>query len=247
MLNKLNKVIPQENSAAEVIRKLEALRNPEQARFHTRFFKTGPGEYGEGDKFLGLCVPVLRKMAQQYRHLPLTEIEVLLHSPFHEARLLAVIIMVKAYQSGTAQDCEALFQCYINHSYRINNWDIIDVSAPHIVGAHLYGKSPALLHKLAVSESLWERRIAILATFYMIRKGEYENTLAIAQKLLGDKQDLIHKAVGWMLREVAKRDLNLAKQFLRKHLQQMPRTALRYAIEKFPEALRKQYLRGAFH
>jgi len=220
------------------------MAKPERARISQRFFKTGPGEYGEGDRFIGLTVPQIRRLAQQYRELSPAATQRLLQSSIHEERLLALLILVDAFAAA-----DALGQAQINKIYRqstrfINNWDLVDASAPQIVGAFLWKRSKAPLRELACSANLWERRIAIIATFYLIRRDEFGPTLEIARQLLSDREDLIHKAVGWMLREVGKRDSAVEEKFLRRHYRQMPRTMLRYAIERFPEPHRQRYLRG---
>lgn len=209
-----------------------------------RFFKTGPGEYGEGDRFIGVRVPATRRVARMFRALPLADAQVLLASEIHEERLLALIILVDMYQRGTTERKREIFDLYLANTRHINNWDLVDASAEHVVGAHLRDKSRKPLHGLARSTSLWERRIAVMATFHFIKKNEFNETLKIAEMLFFDDQDLIHKAVGWMLREIGKRDLGVEEEFLRKHCRHMPRTMLRYAIEKFPEDKRRQYLQG---
>lgn len=209
-----------------------------------RFFKTGPGEYGEGDVFLGVRVPATRRIARQYEDLPLAETLELLPSAIHEERLLALLILVRNYRRGTAEDQAEIYRQYLSHTRCINNWDLVDSSAADIVGAYLDHRSRRPLHRLAQSASLWERRIAILATFHFIRQGEYGETLTLAETLAADREDLIHKAVGWMLREIGKRDQATAEAFLATHCRHLPRTMLRYAIEKFPEPLRQQYLQG---
>ena len=230
------------NTAADVRVALKQQANPEKAVLLGKYFKTGEGEYGAGDTFIGVIVPTLHIIARQFRHLPLEEITDLLTSPIHEDRLTALFIMVDQYEHAkTQQEKQALFDTYLAHTKTINNWDLIDSSAPEIVGGHLYGNSTELLTTLAHSSSLWERRIAVLATFYYISKGNGEETLRIAEILLHDTHDLIHKAVGWALREVGQKcSLTLEEAFLEKHRLTMPRTMLRYAIEKFtPE--RRQY------
>ena len=223
---------------------LESLANPEDALFLQRFFKTAAGQYGEGDRFLGIRVPVLRRLAKKYGTLPLDEVSRLLHAPFHEARLLALLILVRIYDRGDAALREQLFTFYLENTACINNWDLVDASAEHIVGRHLRGGSVRPLVRLARSKVVWERRIAIIATYHFIKLGTLAPTLQIAELLLGDSHDLIHKAVGWMLREVGKRDRQAAEDFLRSHCRSMPRTMLRYAIERFPPELRRAYLRG---
>lgn len=228
----------------EIRRQMNALANEEKAGILQRFFKTGPGEYGEGDKFLGIQVPQLRKLARQSKNLSIEETDQLLHSPFHEERLLALLILILQYRKGDGPTKEAVYHIYLQNTAFINSWDLVDVSAEHIVGAHLLNGSRKVLYDFARSNSLWERRIAILATFHYIKKEDFTDTLKISRMLLDDKADLIHKAVGWMLREIGKRDLAVEQDFLHKHYRSMPRTMLRYAIEKFPEDLRKRYLRG---
>jgi 3-methyladenine DNA glycosylase AlkD len=207
------------------------------------FFKTGPGEYGEGDRFLGTAVPDLRKLSIKYEALSRTDVAALLRSRWHEERLLALLILVRQYARGTDADRRAIHKLYLANTKYINNWDLVDLSASSIVGAHLDdGHDRALLHKLALSPSVWERRIAIIATFHYIKDGHYEDALTVAELLLRDDHDLIHKAVGWMLREIGKRNQAVEERFLKKHAARMPRTMLRYAIERFPEPLRRQYL-----
>jgi 3-methyladenine DNA glycosylase AlkD len=231
-------------SAQDIHERLHALGDPQQARLLQRYFKTGPGEYGEGDVFVGLRVPQVRKLAKDYRSLPFSETVRLLQSSIHEARLLALLILIHAYKRGDAAVQERIFCEYLRNTRFINKWDLVDVSAGHIVGSHLENGGRERLRTLAESKLLWERRIAVMATFYFIRQGEFDETLRIAGLLLRDPEDLIHKAVGWMLREVGKRDLAAEESFLRANYRMMPRTMLRYAVEKFPEGLRRQYLQG---
>lgn len=227
-----------------ITKRLKKLGNQEQAAVSQRFFKTGPGEYGEGDIFLGIRVPVLRKLAKTYHPISLKEAEKLLRTPIHEARLLALLLLVIAYAKGDEPTKKSVYQLYLKNTGYINNWDLVDTSAEHIVGAYLMERSKAPLFRLAKSHSLWERRIAVLSTFHFIKRHAFGDTLKIAEMLLADKEDLIHKAVGWMLREVGNRDLKTEETFLKKHYHNMPRTMLRYAIEKFPEPKRQQYLKG---
>ena len=231
-------------SAEEIPKRLQALYDPERIQVLQRFFKTGPGEYGHGDIFIGLRVPEVRRLAKEYGSLPISETIHLLQSPIHEARLLALLILIRIYTRGDALTQEQVYHAYLQNTRCINNWDLVDVSAEHIVGAHLKNKSRDRLHVLAVSNLLWDRRIAVMATFHFIKRGEFAETLHIAKFLLQDPEDLIHKAVGWMLREIGKRDRQTEESFLRDHYKIMPRTMLRYAIEKFPEDLRQRYLRG---
>lgn len=228
----------------EIQERLRALGDPQQARLLQRYFKTGPGEYGEGDIFVGMRVPQVRRLAKEYRSLSLSETVRLLQSPIHEARLMALLILIHAYTRGDAAVRDRIYGEYLSNTRFINNWDLVDISAGHIVGAHLKNGGRERLRALAESEMLWERRIAVMATSYFIRQGEFDETLLITGLLLRDPEDLIHKAVGWMLREVGKRDLAVEESFLRANYRLMPRTMLRYAIEKFPEGLRRRYLRG---
>jgi len=227
---------------ALVRRKLRELADPDDARFLQRFFKTGPGEYGAGDKFLGIRVPVTRRLAGELRDLPLDDVAALLQEPWHEARMLGLIMLANAYQRGTPAEQERIFKLYLANTDRVNNWDLVDLSAPNIVGAHLATRSRALLDKLARSKILWERRIAIVATQHLIRRGEFDDTLRIARMLLDDQHDLIHKAVGWMLREVGNKDRAPLEAFLDEHADHMPRTMLRYAIEQLSTTQRQAYM-----
>ncbi len=223
---------------------LHECANEADAKSLQRFFKTGPGEYGEGDRFIGIRVPVLRKIVAKFQDISLKDTLTLLHSGIHEERSFALATMVGKYRKGTTAEQKHIYELYLANTRYINNWDLVDSSAEHIVGAYLADKSREQLYELARSSSLWERRIAILATFHYIKRNELAETLVIAKILRADSEDLIHKAVGWMLREVGKRDQAMEEVFLNKHYQQMPRTMLRYAIERFPEKLRQQYLKG---
>lgn len=230
-------------TAAEVITSLKLYANPEKAIILARFFKTGPGEYGEGDKFMGVMVPTQRQLARQYRTLPLSEIKRLLTSAWHEVRLTALIILTERVKKISSEEDKEIFDFYLAHTIYINNWDLVDLSAPQIVGRYLLTRDRSILYKLAQSSLLWERRISILATLTFIRQGDFEDTLQLAELLLLDSEDLMHKAVGWMLREVGKRDLKKLTTFLDQHYRTMPRTMLRYAIERLSETQRQQYLR----
>jgi len=223
---------------------LMLLANKEIAEHSQRFFKTGKGEYGESDIFLGIRVPVLRKLVNKYRGISLEEVSKLLHSKFHEERLLAVLMLVQLFKTGGDEEQNQIYCLYLENTKFINNWDLVDISAGNIVGAYLYEKDRVPLYRLVKSQNLWERRISIISTFHFIRNYDFDDTLKIAEILLNDKEDLIHKAVGWMLREVGKRELEIEEEFLQEHYMKMPRTMLRYAIEKFPETRRKMYLRG---
>lgn len=231
-------------SAAKMRRTLRALADPAIAEHSQRFFKTGAGEYGEGDRFLGIRVPVLRAQVKKHPAISRSEIQKLLKSPYHEERLLALLFMVREFFKGDEEEKTALYEQYLNNTRYINNWDLVDCSAPQIVGAYLAGRDRKHLYQLVESKSLWERRIAIMATFHFIKQNEFEDTLRISERLLKDQEDLIHKAVGWMLREVGKRDLQVEEEFLKKHYRKMPRTMLRYAIEKFTKSRRARYLKG---
>jgi len=202
------------------------------------------GEYGEGDVFVGVTVPELRKLAKEYKTITLKEVKHLLRSPIHEERLLSLFLLIHRYSKGDEPEKKRIFELYLKNTNFINNWDLVDSSAGHIVGAFLFNKSKKPLYDLVKSDNLWERRISIISTFYFIKNNQFSDTLKISKILLPDKEALIHKAVGWMLREVGKRDISIEEPFLKKHYKNMPRTMLRYAIEKFPELKRQLYLKG---
>ena len=223
---------------------IRARASAQDAKVLQWFFKTGPGEYGEGDVFIGVRVPTLRALVKEFATADETTVNSLLASPIHEERLMALLILVRQFEKGTEADRARLYRFYLDRTDRINNWDLVDLSAPNIVGAHLLDRSRTLLDRLARSRSLWERRIAIVATHAFIRQRQFDDTLRIADRLLGDPHDLIHKATGWMLREVGKRDTAVLESFLAPRCRTLPRTMLRYAIERFPEARRQAYLRG---
>jgi 3-methyladenine DNA glycosylase AlkD len=220
------------------------MANPEKARVLQRFFNTGPGEYGEGDVFLGIQVPALRKLARENGDLNEKGLQALLRSSLHEERMLSLLVLIQKYSRGTEEERKKLYELYLANTSFINNWDLVDVSAEHVVGHFLMKADKRPLYRLAKSKSVWERRIAILATFHFIKQNEFSETLKIAAILLGDKEELIRKALGWMLREVGKRDPAAEERFLREHYRKMPRTMLRYAIERFPEEKRRRYLKG---
>lgn len=235
--------MPDATTLSSIRRRLKSLGNARDAEFLQRFFRTGPGEYGEGDKFLGIRVPATRSVAREFRDAPLDVVEQLLHEPWHEARLLAVILLSEAYKRGTPPERDAIYKLYMRNTARINNWDLVDTSAPYIVGPHLTrAKRTATLKRLATSRLLWERRIAALATFHYIKDGDMNDAIAVAELLLHDDHDLIHKAVGWMLREVGLRDRARLEMFLDTHAHEMPRTMLRYSLERLPERTRKHYM-----
>jgi 3-methyladenine DNA glycosylase AlkD len=229
-------------SVTSIRRELRALGDPSRVPILQRFFKTAPGEYGAGDRFLGIRVPVLRALARQHEALPLADGSTLLRSPWHEERLLALLILVRQYSRAGPETRDAIYRLYVRSTRFVNNWDLVDCSAEHIVGAHLRERDRRPLVRLARSRLVWARRIAIMATFHYIKRGELADTLRIARLLLGDEHDLVHKAVGWMLREVGKRNRAVAEDFLRQHASRMPRTMLRYAVERFPRRLRAQYM-----
>ena len=230
---------------AAIRAELQELGDPVRATHSLRFFKTGPGEYGEGDKFLGLTVPVMRTLVRKYRALADDAALKLLASPWHEERLVALLLLVDGYKRGDERRRQKIHRAYLANARWINNWDLVDSSAEHVVGPHLDAGDISLLEQLARSKNIWERRIAIVSTFHFIKRNEFRPTLRIATILLGDSHDLIHKAVGWMLREVGKRDRKTLDAFLKKHYRQLPRTMLRYAIERHPERTRKRYLAGS--
>ncbi len=228
---------------AEIQPRLRSLASPATASILQGFFKTGPGQYGEGDIFLGIKVPVIRAVAKEFPHAGLDTATALLHSHFHEERLLALLFLMRYFAAGDPHERQSAYTAYLANTAWINNWDLVDISAPHVIGAYLAGQARAPLYQLVCSPDLWERRIAMVATLHFIRHGEFDDTLRLAGHLLNDREDLMHKACGWMLREVGKRDQVRLQDFLDRHIQAMPRTMLRYAIERFPEALRQIYLR----
>ena len=226
-------------------REIKKQANPEKAKQLQRFFKTGIGQYGEGDVFLGLTVPIQREIAKEFGgEVSFNEIEELLNSGIHEERLISLLILVDRFRKGEDKDKKYIFDFYLRNASRVNNWDLVDLTAPNIVGYFLLDKNRKILRGLAVSDSLWERRIAIVSCFAFIRNNEFDDCLKISEMLLEDSHDLIHKAVGWMLREVGKKDRAVLEGFLKKHYKSMPRTMLRYSIERFEEGLRKSYLLG---
>jgi len=228
----------------ELRKQINDLASAEVAKTHMWFFKTGKGEYGEGDKFAGLKVPVQRRIAKEFKNLTYSELKELLASKIHEERLIALIILVQKYAKSDESEKEKIFKFYISNRKGINNWDLVDLSAPKIVGVHLVNKDRQILFDFAKSKDLWERRIAILSTLPFIRMDDFYTTLQIADILIEDEHDLIQKAVGWMLREIGKKNLKVEEDFLKSRYKKMPRTMLRYSIEKFPESKRKKYLKG---
>lgn len=231
-------------SLTEIRKAISKQKNPTQAVNLQRFFKTGKGEYGEGDIFYGIKVPEQRIIAKQFKDLALDDLKNLILSKVHEERLIAAFILVDQFKSGDEKKKKIIFNFYLKNRKGINNWDLVDLSAPKIVGAYLIDKEKDLLYKFARSKDLWEKRMSIISTQAFIREHYFDDTLNISEILLSDKHDLIHKAVGWMLREVGNRDMETEEEFLRKHYKKMPRTMLRYAIEKFTEQKRNAYLKG---
>jgi 3-methyladenine DNA glycosylase AlkD len=230
--------------ASNLRTRLRAIARPADVPILQSFFKTGPGQYGEGDVFIGVRLPQLRTLCRDCRGISLDEVTRLLRSRVHEERLLALLLLVDAFGRGTVEEQRAIYAAYLANTAFINNWDLVDSSAHRIVGPWLEHRSRAPLRRLARSSSLWERRIAVIATLHFIRRGSFEDTFLLADALLDDPHDLIHKAVGWMLREVGNRDGAALRRFLKDRYRRMPRTMLRYAIEKFPEKERLAYLKG---
>ena len=230
-------------AALTIKKRLREYSDDKKAALLRRFFKTGPGEYAEGDIFIGVMVPYSRKVAKEYRDISLKEAEKLLRSAIHEERLAALLILVSKFQSAGEAGRSSIYRLYLKNHMFINNWDLVDLTAHHIIGGFLKDKDKKPLYSLARSENIWKRRMSILATFHYIRENDFTEAMKIADMLLNDNEDLIHKAVGWMLREVGKRDRPLLESFLDKRHEKMPRTMLRYAIEKFPESRRQAYLK----
>ncbi len=231
----------------ESIRKdLERLSNKEYAARLQKYFKTGKGEYGQGDKFLGIRVPNLRILAIKYQNISISQVSTLMKSSFHEERLFSLFVLVGLFKKANDEDRKKIYTLYLKNTKFINNWDLVDASAGRIVGAYLFTRDKKKIYALAKSKNLWKRRISIMSTSYFIGHNEFTDTMKIAEMLLNDKEDLIHKAVGWLLREIGKKDLELEESFLKKHYTNMPRTILRYAIEKFPVEKRQSYLKNNY-
>lgn len=231
-------------SAAQVLREINRFKNSKRAKLLQRFFKTAPGEYAAGDIFLGLTVPECRIVAKRYTNIDSKEARALLRRKEHEARLVALLILVSKFRAANNMERNEIVKLYLQEKKYVNNWDLVDLSASHILGTSLLGESSVVLDKLARSKVLWDRRIATISTLAFIAQNDFAPTLRIAKLLLEDKHDLIHKAVGWMLREVGKRSLATEEKFLKQYYKIMPRTMLRYAIERFPEPKRQRYLKG---
>ena len=233
-------------TASFIIDELQSVASTEKAAHLSRFFKTGPGEYGEGDSFLGIPVPLTRNIAKANIDTPLEELQILLHSPWHEARLCTLLILVERFKKKKTTDEERcnIYQFYLKNTRHCNNWDLVDLSCPTIVGGYLlHQPDRSLLYRLAESDNLWEQRIAIVSTIALIRHDQFDDTLALSRKLMNHKHDLMHKAVGWMLREIGKRNRDVLSEFLDEYATRLPRTALRYAIEHYPEEERQDFLR----
>ena len=233
--------------AKELIECFELLADPAQATFLQGFFKTGKGQYGEGDVFYGIKVPQTRQIAKEFKQISFAELIKVLKHPVHEIRLCGLMILVEQFKKAKEEDRKKIVYFYLSNTQYINNWDLVDLSCYHILGTYLVDKPRDILYSLAESSNMWEQRIAIVGTWAFIRKNEFEDTLAISKMLLNHQQDLIHKAIGWMLREVFKRDETVVLDFIETHYSQIPRTALRYAIEKLPEEKRKDILQGKFN
>jgi len=234
------------NALLQLQKEIQSHKDPVRAKSSVWFFKTGKGQYGEGDVFLGLTVPLQRSVAKKFNTLPLEDLQKMLESKFHEYRFTALEILVMQFEKASIAEKKKIFNFYIKNSVRVNNWDLVDASAPYVTGEFLADKPRIVLYKFAQSGNLWKKRIAIVSTFAFIKRGEFADTLKIAELLLSDTHDLLHKAVGWALREVGKKDEKVLLKFLRQHYANLPRTTLRYAIEKFSSAQRKNLLQGIF-
>lgn len=229
-----------------ILSELRSIADPGKARLLQRFFKTGKGEYGEGDVFLGIPNPLVRNIAKANRAAPVAELQRLLDMPYHEARLAAVVILTERFKRAAEPARTELFELYLKNTARINNWDLVDITCPHVVGAYLVDKDRSVLYELAKSASLWEQRIAMVSTAAFIRRQEFDDALALAEIFLPHPHDLMHKAVGWMLREIGKRDRETLLGFLERNAARMPRTALRYAIERLLPEERSYFLSDRF-
>lgn len=229
-------------TAHDVLARIHALADPARAVAVARFFKTGPGQYGEGDQFLGLPMPPQRRLAREFRQLPLAEVEQLLHSPWHECRSVALVIWTLQFAKAGAGQRKAIYAQYLANRHFVNNWDLVDITCPGILGTYLLDKDRKPLYELAAENHLWSQRMSIVSTLAFIRKGQFQDTFAVAELLLSHRHDLIHKATGWMLREVGKRNEAALEEFLTDHRGQLPRTALRYAIERLPPVRRHWHL-----
>lgn len=242
----MNRLLSAEETAeraARIRQELETYIDPVKREVLSRFFKSGKGQYGEGDKFLGVTVPNARSVAKMHKDEPFGVLAALLQSPWHECRLCALLVLVERFKKSDEKERKAIYDFYLSQTSRINNWDLVDLSAPGIVGEYLKDKSREDLYRLAESSLLWDQRIAVMATYTLIKNHDFIDILALSERLLRHEHDLMRKAVGWMLREMGKRDKDLLVQFLEKHCKTMPRTMLRYAIEKFPEEERREFMK----
>ncbi len=230
----------------DLISELKKFENKEKAKTLKKFFKTNAGEYGEGDIFLGISVPQQREIAKKYSGMSLPKIQKLLDSKIHEHRLIALLILMNKFKKADERTQGDIFNFYVKNSEKINNWDLVDISSPHIVGKFLFNKKKDILYEFAQSNNLWKKRISVVSCCYFIKQEEYNDALRIFEILLRDEHDLIHKAIGWMLREIGKRDEKVLLKFLKKHYKNLPRTTLRYAIEKFKQEKRKELLKEVF-
>ncbi|MCA8829035.1 DNA alkylation repair protein [Hymenobacter pini] len=230
-------------AAADVLARLQALANPNRAGGVARFFKTGPGEYGEGDQFLGLTMPQQRALAREFRALPMAEVEQLLRSPWHEARAVGLVIWTLQFAKAGPAGRQAIHELYLANRHRVNNWDLVDITAPTLLGSYLLDKNREPLYELAAENQLWSQRMAVVATLAFIRKGQFQDTFSLVELLLAHPHDLMHKAMGWMLREVGKRNEEALEEFLTDHHGQLPRTTLRYAVERLPLERRTWHMR----
>jgi 3-methyladenine DNA glycosylase AlkD len=230
-------------TAQHILDELQSVANEAKAKHLQRFFKTGAGQYGEGDVFLGIVVPVTRSIAKANLHTPLPELDILIKSKYHEARLCAILIVTERCKKTTGKERNELYQFYLNHTNYVNNWDLVDLSCPTVAGEYLVDKERGILYEMAEKQHLWEQRIAIVSTFAFIRRNDFGDTFALSKKLINHPHDLIHKAVGWMLREVGKRDREILTDFLEDYATRLPRTALRYAIEHYSEPERQYFLK----
>lgn len=227
----------------KLIEELKNLGNKRDKEILQKFFKTGPGQYGEGDIFLGIKVPVQRKVAAKYKGLKINDVQKLLDSKIHEERLVGLVIMIHQFEEGNEEIKKKVFEMYMNNSHRVNNWDLVDITAPRIAGAYLLNKDKKILYQFAKEKLLWRRRIAIVSTYKFIKNNQFEDVVKLSEILLNDKEDLMHKAVGWMLREAGKMNKQVLIDFLDKHCKNMPRTTLRYSIEKLSEKEKKYYMK----
>jgi len=230
-------------TAQHIFNELQSVADEDKARELQRFFKTGTGQYGEGDVFLGIVVPVTRSIANTNRHTPLSELDLLIKSKYHEARLCAILIVTERCKKTTGKERDELYQFYLKHTDYVNNWDLVDLSCPAVVGEYLFDKERTILYEMAEKQHLWEQRIAIVSTHAFIKRNDFGDTFALSEKLINHPHDLIHKATGWMLREVGKRDREVLTDFLENYATRLPRTALRYAIEHYPEPERHYFLK----